>query len=199
MERLLHPLGLKLGSEAWARLRVYLEALEKRAPNLKLTAVKSRRKRLQTQVLESILLAHYLPAQGVAADLGTGAGIPGLVVKIIRPELTLVLIEAYPPRVAFMKEIIRKLSLSQVEALALHLGKDPWPGPFDVVFARGYGAVLKFTRHAAMCLKPKGKAFYLWRKDREPWGEGEPALTLLDKKTFPEINSPLLVWEKDPS
>ncbi len=196
LESRLHPLGLEIHPQAWEQLVFYLKALAQKAPQLKLTAVKSRKERIQTQVLESLILAAHLPSQGLAADLGTGAGIPGLVVKIVRPDIHLVLLEAFPPRVTFMNQIIQTLRLSGVKALAIHLGKDPWPGPFDLVFARGYGSVVKFTQHAARCLRPEGQAFYLWRKEREPWGREKPALRLKGEKTFPNVVSPLLIWEK---
>lgn len=197
LEKHLPPLELEITDRAWSRLVRYGEALEKAAPELKLTAVKSRRERVLTQFLESLVLAAHLPEEGLAADLGTGAGIPGLVVKIVRQGLTLTLLEAWAPRVAFMNEIICELGLSGIEARTVHLGRDPWPGTFDLVLARGFGAVVKFTQHAARCLRPGGQAFYLWRRDREPWGQGEPALRLLEEKEFPGMTSPLLIWEKD--
>ena len=189
-------LGLKIPDREWSLLVRYGEALEKAAPELKLTAVKNRRERVLTQFLESLVLAAHLPEEGLTADLGTGAGIPGLVVKIAREGLHITLLEALPQRVAFMNDIIKKLGLSGVEARTVHLGKDPWPGPFDLVFARGYGSVVKFTRHAARCLRPGGRAFYLWRRDKEPWGKGEPALRLREEKNFPDVASSLLFWEK---
>ncbi len=182
--------------ENWSLLVRYGEALEEAASSLHLTAVKTRRERVLTQFLESLVLALKLPETGSAADLGTGAGIPGLVVKLARPGLEITLLEALPSRVEFMNRIIQELGFRGVRAKAVHLGQDPWPGPFDLVFARGYGAVRKFTLHAAKCLRPGGRAFYLWRKGIEPWGEGEPALRLLEEQTFSGISSPLLVWEK---
>ncbi len=180
----------------WPLLVRYGEALEEAASNLNLTAVKTRRERVLTQFLESLVLASKLPKSGSAADLGTGAGIPGLVVKLARPGLEITLLEALPSRVEFMNQMIQELGLKGVRAKVVHLGQDPWPGPFDLVFARGYGAVRKFTLHAAKCLRPGGRAFYLWRKGIEPWGEGELALRLLEEQTFSGISSPLLVWEK---
>ncbi len=182
--------------KTWPVLVRYGEALEGAASNLNLTAVKTRRERVLTQFLESLVLALKLPEIGSAADLGTGAGIPGLVIKLVRPGLEITLLEALPSRVEFMNRIIQELGLRGVKAKAVHLGQDPWPGPFDLVFARGYGSVRKFTLHADKCLRPGGRAFYLWRKGIEPWGEGEPALRLLEDRTFPGISSPLLIWEK---
>ncbi len=192
----LSGLDFSLYPETWEQMTFYLEALEQKASFLNLTAVKSREERVRTQVLESLFLAINLPRGAFyCADLGSGAGIPGFLVKLIRPELKMLLLEALPKRVSFMQKIIKELGLSGIEAHTLYLGRDPWPGPFDIVLARGYGAVTKFTSHAAQCLRPRGQAFYLWRKDCEPWGKGPIPLRFEGQKELVGCKSPLLCWQ----
>ena len=185
LEDLIADYGLPFRVETfWDRLWIYLKALSHRAEELNLTAVKTLRERLFSQVFETLVMASALPTGAFPlADLGTGGGIPGLVLKIVRPELEVTLYEAHPRRVVFLREVIQELSLSGIQAEELHLGRE-WPvSRFPVVMARGYGSVEKFTRHAERLLSPPGMAFYLWRNEVEPWGK-EPVLPILEQVEF---------------
>jgi len=185
LENIIKDYGLPLRVETfWDRLWIYLRALAERSEELHLTAVKTIRERLCSQVFEALVMASRLPSGAFPlADLGTGGGIPGLILKLARPEVEVTLYEAYPPRVAFLKEVIRELSLAGICAEVLHLGKS-WPDRrFPVVVARGYGSVQKFTKHAKRLLSSPGVAFYLWRNDAEPWG-GDLCLPLLERVEF---------------
>ncbi len=173
LHELLESYGLPFRTEAfWSELWRFLERLILRAEELNLTAVTDFREKLRTQVLESLVLAAHLPQGGYRlADLGSGGGIPGLILKLVRPELEVILFEAYAPRVEFMREIIRELGLSGVWAEVCHLGQE-WPAEkFPVVVGRGYGSVAKFVSHAERLLTPPALAFYLWRNEVEPWGD----------------------------
>ncbi len=189
--------GIEISLESiWPSLVKYGEALEKNCRKLNLTAAKTRKDRVLTQFYESLVLAAHLPNSTKAADLGSGAGIPGLIVKIARQDLDITLIEALSNRVDFMNSVIKELRLENIRAVACHFGKTPCPGSFPLVFSRGYGGVIKFTHHAKIALSDSGKAFYLWRKGVEPWGKKNPALRLVGEIKVPGLESVLLVWEK---
>lgn len=68
--------------------------------------------------LDSLLFLHFLP-EGVAsiADLGSGAGFPGIPVKIVRPEMSVALIESRARRVSFLATVVRELDLKDVRVL----------------------------------------------------------------------------------
>ncbi|NPA49399.1 MAG: hypothetical protein GXO20_05405 [Thermodesulfobacteria bacterium] len=179
----------------WPRLERYLSAFEKEAPRLNLTAVKSRRELLLGPVFDSLFLAAHLPAGAKCADLGTGAGIPGFIVKLARPDLTMYLLEAYAPRVDFMKRLIRELGEDGLEAHRCHLGFEDCAVEAPVALSRGYGAVEKFVSHAARFMKAE-EAFYLWRKDVEPWREKDLPLRLVRRIPLPGRPLELLCWQK---
>ena len=178
----------------WPRLEAYFEAFEREASGLKLTAIKSRGELIRGPVFESLFLASHLPLEGPCADLGTGAGIPGFIVKIARPELQISLLEAYPPRVEFLKQLAQKLKISGIEALCCHVGFEGSVPEAPVALARGYGSVDKFVLHAAKYLKAR-KAFYLWRKDVEPWKSEILPLKLVKRLSLPERPVELLYWQ----
>ncbi len=190
----LRPFGLD-PAPFWTRLVALAEALEEHAEELHLTAVRGVEERLRGPFLDSLFLAAHLPRLSPAADLGTGAGIPGLVVKIARPELEIHLLEAYAPRVAFMEAFIERHGLSGAWPRVCHVGREDCGVKAPLVFARGYGEVGKFVRHARDFLGAR-EAYYLWRKGVEPWRPGALPLELTFRRALPDRDVELLVWKQ---
>ena len=93
-------------------------------------------------------------------DIGTGAGFPGIPLKIERPELKLTLVEATRKKTEFLKHIVAKLNLRDIEiiwARAEKLNQDPkYTGQFDVVLAKAVAKFDKLIGYALPFLKPGG-------------------------------------------
>jgi 16S rRNA (guanine527-N7)-methyltransferase len=88
------------------------------------------------------LLAPEVPHGATVADLGSGAGLPGLVLALARPDLRVTLIEPMARRVAFLTEAVEALGL---DAVTVVRGRaEEWSGdPFDVVTARALAPLPK--------------------------------------------------------
>lgn len=100
-------------------------------------------------VVNCALVATALPRDATVADIGSGAGLPGLVVALARPDLSVTLVEPLLRRTSFLEEVVSDLGLSNVivrrdRAEALHGGET-----FEVVTAR---AVAPLDRLLAWCL-----------------------------------------------
>lgn len=67
-------------------------------------------------LLESLVAVPYLPAKGTLLDIGSGAGIPGLIIKIARPEFHVHLLESRAKKVSFLKDTIRIFNLQGIDA-----------------------------------------------------------------------------------
>lgn len=114
----------------------------------------------ERHLLNCAVIASVMPPSAVVYDIGSGAGLPGLAIAIVRPDLEIVLIEPLKRRVDFLEEAVSVLELSRVRvqrARAEELG----PVRADVVTAR---AVAPLSRLAQWCLplvRPGGELLAL--------------------------------------
>lgn len=101
----------------------------------------------ERHVLNSAVLESLIPPGSTVADVGSGAGLPGIPLAIARPDLAVTLVEPLERRVTFLREVEAELGLG----LEVWRGRaEQWSGPpFDVVAAR---ALAPLERLAAWCL-----------------------------------------------
>ncbi|MEV0840053.1 16S rRNA (guanine(527)-N(7))-methyltransferase RsmG [Actinocatenispora sera] len=109
-------------------------------------------------LLNCAVLAELLPVGSVVADVGSGAGLPGIVLGVARPDLSIVLIESLARRTAFLDEVVDELQLSRVtvvrgraEELA---GRIAQP---DVVTARAVASLDRLVRWCLPLLPTGGR------------------------------------------
>ena len=106
----------------------YIDLLLKWNEKMNLTGIYDRAHIMNTLVLDSMACLEFIPESGNLVDIGSGAGIPGIIVKIFRPELRTYLVEPRLKRSVFLKEAIRTLDLKKTIVLDV---------PFDVVHQPG--------------------------------------------------------------
>jgi 16S rRNA (guanine527-N7)-methyltransferase len=107
-------------------------------------------------VLNSGLLTGFLPEGATVADVGSGAGLPGLVLAAARPDLRLTLIEPMERRVAWLEEESARLGLENV-VVERSRAEDAVPGRFDVVTARAVGALSGLLPITVPLARPGGR------------------------------------------
>jgi 16S rRNA (guanine527-N7)-methyltransferase len=103
-------------------------------------------------ILNCAVIADLIPPDSRVLDVGSGAGLPGLVLALVRPDLEVTLLDAQARRVEFLSECIRTLTLSHVEVRQGRVEEDVTRrvlGDLDVVTAR---AVAPLDRLARWCL-----------------------------------------------
>jgi len=97
---------------ALEKLSVYLELLVRWNQRINLTGLREPRRIVRRLFGESLYLANILDLQGWLVDVGSGAGFPGLALKLATPELRVSLVELRHRKAAFLKEVIRECDLS---------------------------------------------------------------------------------------
>ncbi len=156
-------MGLVVAPAQLGALQLYLSELLRWAPRVNLTGLKSSRAIVREGFLRSLSYrAAFEPGPGVKAlDVGSGAGFPGLVLKICYPEIDMVLIEAARRRATFLRHIIRRLGLTRVHCIharAEQLHADPGHrGQYHIAFARAVGGVACAVSLTEPLLSPGGR------------------------------------------
>ncbi len=103
----------------------------------------------ERHLLNCAVLAPLPPSRAVCADVGSGAGLPGLVVALLRPDLRLTLVEPLLRRTGFLEEALAELRLTDRVDVARARAQDVAPASYDVVMAR---AVAPLGRLVGWCL-----------------------------------------------
>jgi len=104
-----------------------------------------------------LLLVFRFPQGSRILDLGTGGGFPGLPIKIIRPDLDMVLVEATQKKVSFLNELLGILEIKNAVALPVRIEslRNDFI-PVDIVVSRAVADLRKLVRWSRSCLKKKG-------------------------------------------
>ncbi len=155
----LAELNLSCTEHQISSFMTYLAELRKWNRAYNLTAIKSDADIIIKHFLDSLLYVKFIPEGALdLADIGAGAGFPGLPIRIIRPELRLSLIESSRKKSAFLRHICRKLGLTSVAVLEqraedLH---GQYHNYFDVIVSRATFSIKAFLEIACPCAKENG-------------------------------------------
>ena len=152
-------LGRPLGSAALGLFDKYLKLLQKWQRTQRLVGSEDAAWIIERLLLDSLLFLRVLPAEIVSlADVGSGAGVPGIPIKIVRPDIRVVLIESRARRVSFLSTVIRELGLVDVEAVAARVEEYSRmrPAAFDAVVMRCAGDFTHLAAASASLVRPGG-------------------------------------------
>jgi 16S rRNA (guanine527-N7)-methyltransferase len=156
-------LHVDLADDIWNRLAIHVAQLRKWQRAINLVGPSTLADAWHRHVLDSLQLLPLIPATARRlVDLGSGAGFPGLVIAVARPDLAVTLIEADARKAAFLAETARliapatHITATRIETLAAQ--------PADVVTARALAPLSnllawasKFTSDPTICLFHKGE------------------------------------------
>jgi 16S rRNA (guanine527-N7)-methyltransferase len=127
-------LSLILSSETASQLERYLDELRRAGDRVNLVG-STAPEALARHIADSIEPAAHLPTGARVVDLGSGAGFPGLPIAIIRPDVTVTLVEIRERRVHFLRHVVRTLGLT-CQVMRKEIETGPPSGQFDVALAR---------------------------------------------------------------
>ena len=152
-------LGIALTGPMLDALDQYAEILVEYNQKVNLTAITDPEGIEDKHFADSLLLANLPETAGKLVDVGTGAGFPGVVAKIFKPELQLTLMEPTGKRVEFLKYVCAQLGLSGVEFAkerAEEAARKVWREQFDVATARGVAALPMLSEYCLPLVKVGG-------------------------------------------
>jgi 16S rRNA (guanine527-N7)-methyltransferase len=139
--------GVTLSRKQLHLFALFLEGLWSWNRRINITGVMEKREIIIKLLLDPLVAVPYLSSSRTLLDIGSGAGIPGLPIKIARPELEVHLIESKAKKVSFLRYMIRKLGLKGIKAYWGRAGQRaglPTLFPFyDIVTARALAPLEK--------------------------------------------------------
>ena len=148
--------------------------------------------------LDSILPLYHteIPKDAKIADIGTGAGFPGIPLKIMRPDLEVVLLDSLQKRIRFLEEVCKELNLKNVTCIhgrAEELGKNQkYREKFDVVTSRAVANLKLLGEYCLPLVKKDGFFLALKAEDIEQeLCEAKPMLGNLGGEVSEIISAPL--------
>ncbi|HXR61941.1 MAG TPA: 16S rRNA (guanine(527)-N(7))-methyltransferase RsmG [Rudaea sp.] len=146
-------LGLAPSAAAVELLLDYVELLARWNAVYNLTAVRDPLAMVTNHLLDSLAVAHLVRGERLA-DVGSGAGLPGIPLAITAPELQVTLIDANGKKTRFLREAVRTLALGNVRIEAQRVERVH--GLFDTVIARAFASLPDMLRLAGHLLAPDG-------------------------------------------
>lgn len=188
----LRELGLRLEESASRQFLAYADEVARWTRRVNLTGFKEPERIIREGILRSLRLLPLLPERDRArlADVGSGAGFPGIPLKIARPGLDITLIEASRRKATFLLHTIRLLELEGISCLRVRvetLGeKSGVLGSFDAVTARGLaplpetvGLLTPLLAPGGILVVPQGKKPW---PQRSPIGQSPKSMELIELK-----------------
>jgi 16S rRNA (guanine527-N7)-methyltransferase len=143
----LRGLGLELAPAQVAALGTLLDELADWNTRMNLTAIRDPAEAVDKHLLDSLAVRPLLKGLAVA-DVGSGAGFPGLPLAVADTDRRFVLVESTGKKAKFLRHVVARLDLPNVEVVPLRAESYKPPRPFDSVIARALGSLSEFVRVA---------------------------------------------------
>jgi len=159
LERGLEELALPLPEHTRELLLQYIALLAKWNRTYNLTAIRAPREMVIHHLLDSLVVVPHLPMPGarpMLADVGSGAGLPGIPLALARPDWHVTLVESTQKKASFLRQAALELELQN---LAVHEGRvEQWrpAGRFAVVISRAFAELASFLSTCRHLVAPAG-------------------------------------------
>jgi 16S rRNA (guanine527-N7)-methyltransferase len=173
-------LGLNLDAAQRAALLEYLALIQKWTKVYNLTAVRNPDEMLTHHLLDSLAVIaplqkqlHVLKQQGVCGDksrlldVGSGAGLPGIVIAICCPHITVHCVDTVAKKAAFIQQVAVTLKLPNLRGI--HARVESLTEPYDVVSSRAFASLVDFTAWSEKALA--GQGVWMGMKGKHPADE----------------------------
>ncbi len=140
LSRLLDEAGISVTDHQKNQLVAYVDMLNKWNKAYNLTSVRDPNEMLVRHILDSIVVAPHLEGARFI-DVGTGPGLPGIPLSIVRPECQFTLLDSLGKRVRFLKQVQHELKLENITPVQSRVEEFPAEPPFDGVISRAFASL----------------------------------------------------------
>ena len=167
----LAELGLVLADPQISQLLAYQDLIAKWNQVYNLTAVRDPQEMLTHHLLDSLAvvrpLRQHLAGRATLLDVGSGAGLPGVVLAIACPDLMVTCVDTVAKKAAFIQQVAVTLGLPHLKGL--HARVEALPGPYDIISSRAFSSLPDFVKGSRQALAPQG--IWMAMKGKHPQEE----------------------------
>jgi 16S rRNA (guanine527-N7)-methyltransferase len=195
-------LGLdhELAGIAEKRIQLYLDLLVKWNQKINLTAEKDPEQILKRHVFDSLQYFREIKPEFRVMDIGSGAGFPGIPLKIIFPDMVLALVESQRKRCSFLETAVRELELEQAEVINARAEDIPanHENLFNVVIFRAVSDLMQCLALGERFIAPGGRLIVKKPPKEDPIRQESNLILIADIAitSYQGLVSSLLVYEK---
>lgn len=164
VRELLAPFKIPISDQSIESLIVYLDLLLCWNRKINLTSISTPEECVTRHFGESFLVSRKVQLSGRLLDIGSGAGFPGLALKLIAPQLEVVLLEPVAKKRAFLKEVARACNMDHIQVVGSRLDefvRSEGEQTFDIITVRAVGGLTSLVPQARGLLRHQGR-LCLW-------------------------------------
>lgn len=148
----------KKAEQLYNNMKLILEWNEK----INVTAIKNEDEFIVKHYVDSLLVSGFLANTNRLLDIGTGAGFPGIPLKVFNPKIEMTVIDSVNKKIKIVNDVIEKLNLANIEALHIRAEelaqKNEYREQFDVVVTRAVSNLATISEYMLPFVKIGGKA-----------------------------------------
>ena len=160
----LHRMSLNLSHQMLDQLMVYLNLIEKWNRVYNLTAIRERDEMIKLHFLDSLSILNHVEMEHVL-DVGSGAGFPGIVLAITKPELKVTVMDSVNKKTTFMQQVKSELSLTNLNVVNARVEDYQPTILFDGVITRAFSSIQNMLLMTQHTLKKNGAWLAMKSKD----------------------------------
>lgn len=150
LESGLERLDLDVPPEAIENLLSYMDLLKEWSGTYNLVAPRERSFLLARHILDSLSISRWLKP-GSLLDVGTGAGLPGLPLAIIKPDMNVTLVDSAGKKIRFIRHVERTLKLTNIQPLHQRMEDMADDGTFANITSRAFASLKEFVEAVRPC------------------------------------------------
>ena len=176
--------NIELTKEQTVMFEKYYNLLIEWNNKFNLTSITDMQEVIEKHFIDSVLPYNLLPQNAKAIDIGAGAGFPSIPLKIVRPDISFLLIDSVNKKITFINEVINKLDLQNIVALHTRiedLASNPaYRETFDICVSRAVARLNTLAEYSLPFIKIGGSMVaYKSRQIKDEVLEAQKAITLL--------------------
>lgn len=184
LKKYLIELNIDLKEKQIKQLYDYMNLLIEWNKKINLTAIIEPKEIILKHFVDSLTISKYINEKSTLIDVGTGAGFPGIPLKILRDDINITLVDSLNKRIKFLDEVIKKLNLDNIKTVhgrAEEIGRNKeYREKFDYATSRAVANISTLSEYLIPLIKNNGQCIYMKGTDLdEELEKGKKAISVL--------------------